>query len=600
MDKSRSGPYATREGMTDGISRARFDAFDPRRPGWTPRAFAEPLAMHAARRLDEVEPVLREAQRAADQGRWAVVALAYEAAPAFERALAPSRHRPAWPLALVSVFEAPRPPEIAADAGACRLDLEPAVTRERFVGAVRRVQDEIAAGHTYQVNLTFPLRGAWNGDAAALYRRLGVSQRAGYAALLECGPLAIVSASPELFVERSQRTVRTRPMKGTSPRGRWRGEDEVRAEALRHCEKARAENVMIVDLLRNDIGRLAQPGSVAATELFALERYPTLWQMTSTVEGTLLERGAGLVDLMRALFPSGSITGAPKIRTMSIIEELEQGPRGFYTGTVGYVAPGGDCVFNVAIRTIVCDAATGTATLGVGAGITADSDPGAEYDECLLKAAFVHAAGMPDFELLETMLLEDGRIWLLDRHLARLYDSASYLDFRLDPGAAAAALDAVAREHRHGRWRVRLLAGRDGAVRTECLPPGSRRPGVARIELAARPVSSGDVFLFHKTTHRAAYAAARAERPEADDVVLWNERGEITESTIANVVMDAGGELLTPARACGLLAGTLRAELLAAGSIREAVITMDQLRQARRLWLINSVQGWVEAGLIGN
>ena len=553
--------------------------------------------MHVARRIEDVVPALREAERAADQGRWAVVALAYEAAPAFEPALAPTRHGPTGPLALVSVFGEPRALEAAADAGVSRLDLEPAVGLDRFVEAVQRVQDQIAAGYTYQVNLTFPMRGTWSGDVAGLYQGLGASQQAGYGAFLECGPLSIVSLSPELFFERSGQAVRTRPMKGTSARGRWSEEDEALAAALRHSEKARAENVMIVDLLRNDIGRLAAPGSVTATELFALERYPTLWQMTSAIEGRLLDPRAGLIELMHALFPSGSITGAPKMSTMAVIDGLEAAPRGFYTGTVGYVAPGGGCVFSVAIRTIVCDAETRTAALGVGAGITADSDAAAEYEECLLKAAFVRTLERPAFELLETMRLEDGRIWLLDRHLDRLRGSASYFDFRLDPGAAAAALDAVARERPQGRWRVRLLAGRDGVVRTQCVPQAPGGDGIVRVELAAGPVNSQDVSLFHKTTRRDVYESARAGRPLAGDVVLWNERGEITESTTANVVVQADGELLTPARTCGLLAGTFRAELLATGTIREAVITTEQLRQARRFWLINSVQGWMEASL---
>jgi para-aminobenzoate synthetase/4-amino-4-deoxychorismate lyase len=492
---------------------------------------------------------------------------------------------------------------------------QPSMTRDGFAAATARIAEHIAAGDTYQVNYTFALHreGSGHVDPGELdpwLDALCAAQEAGYGARLDLGRHVVLSASPELFVERRGTRLRARPMKGTSPRGRWLEEDLARRDALVGSEKIRAENVMIVDLLRNDLGRVAETGSVQVPALFTPERYPTVWQLTSTIEASVdPDAGRGVVDLMRALFPCGSVTGAPKIRTMALIAELEIAPRGVYTGAIGLVQPGGDATFSVAIRTLVVERATGRATLGIGAGIVADSKADEEYDECLLKGAFAETspvAGAPavirvppaaqrEFELLETVRVEDGRWLHLPRHLDRLAASAHYFGFPWDRAAVDAAIAGNAAPPGVARGRVRLLA--NGRASVETLPLAPFGP-VRRVALARTPVDANDVFLCHKTTRREVYTRAQATRPDVDDVILWNTRGEVTESTIANVIVGIGGQRFTPPRTCGLLAGVGRGLLLESGAIRERVITVAELKAASRVWLVSALRGEVEARLV--
>jgi para-aminobenzoate synthetase / 4-amino-4-deoxychorismate lyase len=385
-------------------------------------------------------------------------------------------------------------------------------------------------------------------------------------------------------------------MKGTINRGRWSQEDIERSRQLAESPKDRAENVMIVDLLRNDLGKISVPGSVKVSKLFEVERYETLWQMTSTVESRL-RNDVGLADVMAALFPCGSITGAPKIRTMEIIRELEPFQRGIYTGTIGFIRPGGDCVFNVAIRTVVLDSDTGAATFGVGGGITIDSTAEREYDECLLKSSFLTAPS-PRFRLLESILLEGGEFFLLSRHLERLKASARYFNFHFPEEQILCQLQRAVATCSNERWKIRLLLSKAGEIEFEAIQLGSAGRIQPRVPLAAQPVESNDRFLFHKTTNRAIYDQALAGRPDCDEVILWNERGEVTESSVANVVVPVDGRLFTPPQQSGLLAGTFREELLADGTIRERVIRKEELQEASSFFLINSVRKWMPALLI--
>ncbi len=392
----------------------------------------------------------------------------------------------------------------------------------------------------------------------------------------------MLSLLPELFFERRGDRVITRPMKGTMPRGRWTEEDEALANQLRNSIKDKAENIMIVDLLRNDLGKVSVPGSVHVSSLFAAERYETVWQMTSTVEATL-RPGTSLVELMSALFPCGSVTGAPKIRTMQIIRELERFPRGVYTGAIGLLRPGGDCVFNVAIRTVVIDKQTGVATCGVGGGVTIDSTAAGEYEECLVKSRFLQMKPV-EFELFETMLVEDGEIFLFERHLERLKKSAAYFGFKFNKKDVFPLLPPI----RVKTAKLKLSLRKDGRVKIETFPT-TDNTDLQRFTFAPRPVDSSDRFLFHKTTRREFYS---------DDIIMWNERGEITESGIANVVVRIDGELVTPPVSCGLLPGTFRAHLLDRGEIKERVITIEELKNASEIYLINSVRKWMKAELV--
>ncbi len=364
------------------------------------------------------------------------------------------------------------------------------------------------------------------------------------------------------------------------------------AERLVRSEKERAENVMIVDMVRNDLGRVCLPGSVRVPDLFRAERYPTLWQLTSLVEGRTDEPTA---RVMAALFPAASITGAPKVRTMHLIDELEISPRRIYTGTVGVMLPGGRARFNVAIRTVLVDRTAGSAEYGVGGGIVWDSAPRAEYRETLLKARVLDAP-TPEFALLETMRWRrETGVLLLEEHLSRVAESAEYFGFDLDVEVVRAGIEAAVRKAAGVAGVLRLTVHAGGEVRLESRPlPAS---GPCRVALARTPVDSRDPFLFHKTTRREVYELARAEVSGVDDVLLVNEREEVTESTIANLVVELDGELLTPPLGSGLLPGTLRSALLREGRIREQVVSKTDLSRCTRLWLINSVRGWREASL---
>ena len=557
--------------------------------------------MHEAHTPEQVRQALEAAADAASRGCWSVVALSYEAAAAFDSALT-TRPATQFPLAWVGIYDRPDASPIAPapamfQAGEWRPQIVPA----DYHRAVERVRDYIAAGETYQTNLTFPLSCDFSGEARAWYRQLGMAQGAGYCCYLDLGRYRVLSLSPELFFERRGNRLITRPMKGTMRRGRWLEEDEERSRNLAASHKNRAENLMIVDLLRNDLGRISIPGTVQVSGLFEVEKYETLWQMTSTITAECRPETT-LPEIFRALFPGGSITGAPKIRTMQIISELESFPRQIYTGAIGFIRPGGDCVFNIAIRTILLDLRTGIATFGVGGGITYDSTPEDEYDECRLKASFLGRSRpefSPEFRLLETLLLDEGEYFLLDRHLARIGSSARYFGFSWDEDQVKTALDLTGAERGSGSWRVRLLTGRDGSleIETHRLPPDPPRP--RRVALSAQPIDLRDPFIYHKTTHRPAYEQARNDRPDCDDLIFWNERGEITESSLANVVLLKDGIGWTPPRDSGLLAGTFRNHLLESGEIRERAIHRDELRSADSIYLINSVRRWMPAVLIG-
>jgi len=567
--------------------------FDGLAPG--PLAFAEPRRVIAARSLAEVRPALRAVDAAAAAGSWAAGYVAYEAAPALDPALH-ARAPGAGPLVWFGVYSAPSseppPPRGDADLG----KLVPEVDRGAHAASVARIREAIARGDVYQVNHTFRLRGPFAGDPLALYRRLRAAQGGGLGALVHLGARAIVSASPELFLERRGDVVRARPMKGTARRGRFAEEDDRAAAALAASEKDRAENVMIVDLLRNDLGRVARTGTVRVASLFDVERYRTVLQLTSTVEARLRE-GTTLEDLFVAAFPCGSVTGAPKAAATRVIAAEERSPRGAYCGALGFVAPGGDAAFSVGIRTVELDLARGEAVAGVGGGVTWGSSAEGEHDEALAKAAFLEEPVAP-FELVETLRLEGGRYPLLPRHLARLAASARYFGFALDAAAAEAALAREAAAAPGEARRVRLLVSSGGAARAESAPLPAEPAEPLPVALAAGRVSRRERFLFHKTTRRDPYDRARHEHPEVFDVLLANEEDELTEFTIGNLVLDLAGERVTPARDCGLLAGVFREGLLASGEVRERPVRRAELARARRLWLVNAVRGWVPVRLV--
>lgn len=556
------------------------------RPKW----FANPIEMIIAAEAGEVVPALKKVQQWVDSGFYAAGYLSYEAAPAFDdHFLVHSDTK--MPLLTFGIFREPceNPPVHGPGINLQRLKWETFTEPAAYESNIAKVKEAIENGETYQLNYTVRMRTAFQADDLSLYHRLSENQP-GYNAYLNLGRFRVLSASPELFFRWDGSHITTRPMKGTAARGRWFEEDRTQASWLFNSEKNRAENVMIVDLLRSDLGSIAETDSVKVSGLFDVEQYPTVWQMTSTIEA-VTKPDTGLVDIFRALFPCGSVTGAPKVNTMKLIHGLEESPREVYCGAIGFIEPNGEAVFNVPIRTVVVDSEERNAEYGVGGGITWDSTPAGEYSEVLAKAE-VLTKTEPPFELLESVKLRDGKYELLERHLQRLAKSAEFFHYEIETENINQKLTAFAQGHPRGIFKVRLLMSRQGTITVQGLPikPLS---GVYPIVLAKSPVSKSNVFLYHKTTNREHYHFHRAENPEAFDVLLWNEEEELTEFTNGNLVMELNGELWTPPRESGLLNGTFRDELLSDGRLKERLLRKEELANGTRLWLINSVRGWV-------
>ncbi|MEO8562397.1 MAG: aminodeoxychorismate synthase component I [bacterium] len=561
------------------------------------RRFESPLHQLRADALAEVIPVLDEADRLARSGLWVVGFVSYDAAPAFDSAFHAARDA-TMPLACFAAFtghgvEAPTD-DVDAHVVGSVLTSESAVSDGDYDDGVQRVHEHIAAGDVYQVNLTVPFVGSSSLDPIDLYERLRCAQRGRYSAYLDFGDFQIMSASPELFFERHDTTLRTRPMKGTAVRGLDSARDLDARRTLIESEKDRAENVMIVDVARNDVGRIARTGTVRVTSLCDAERYPRVWQLTSTVEGQV-EPEIALSRVFSALFPPASITGAPKVRATRIIRALERTARGVYCGAIGLIRPGGDATFNVAIRTAWSRDDGRTVRLSAGGGVTIDSTPAGELAELRAKLeAFTVPAPRPS--LFETIRFEHGRPVRLERHLARLSASADYFDLPFDESRAREQLaraGLLACEWPAARCRLVLSPNGSLDALAEPFVDAPAHAPARMVALALEPVDTRDVRIYHKTTERAPYERALSAAGAAFDVLLWNESGEATELSRGNLVAAIAGERFTPPVSCGLLGGTLRAELLESRAIAERVLTLEALRGAERLWFINSLRGWV-------
>ena len=564
-------------------------------------AFGAPRERLRAMTPAEVPPLLARVDALARAGAWCVGYLRYEAAPAFDAAFethAPDD--PTRPLAAFAVHDAPLADAWPQADGSATVQWSGGPVRADFDAAIAAILRAIADGEVYQVNATAPFTGTLQGDALALFAALRRAQPNAYAAWLDLGTAdapddRILSVSPELFFDWRGDRLLARPMKGTAPRGATAAEDAAQAAHLREAAKERAENLMIVDLLRNDVSRIATPHSVRVPRLFHTEAWPTVWQMSSDVVATT-RAGATLADVFGALFPCGSITGAPKVQAMRLIRRLEPAPRGLYCGAIGVVQPGGAATFNVPIRTLVLREEGGATRVrcGIGSGITADATAAGEWAEWRHKRAFVERASQA-FELLETLRLEDGRFADVDDHLARMADAARHFAFAPPLEAARCALADLWRAHPSGTWRVRLLADRAGAVRAQAFALAPT-PAPVRVVLAGGPLAGSDgEFVRFKTTRRAHYDALAPTTPGVFDTLLWNERGELTEFTRGNVALRLGGRWLTPPLASGLLPGIARARLLREGRLEEAVLARADLARAEGVAFFNSLRGWIEA-----
>jgi len=567
---------------------APFVLLDDARPDGKARLFSAPSEIVETRDPEEVRDCLERLR-----GRGAAGFLAYEAGYVFEARLAPLRRAPAEaepPLLWFGLFgeEKSIDPEafLPDGAGAWSGRARPLISRSEYEAALAAAKAHIEAGDIYQANLTFPCEVPVAGHPLALYAALRRRARAGHGALVFTGAHWLLSLSPELFFTLKKGKATTRPMKGTAPRG-------ADVQAFREDPKQRAENLMIVDLLRNDLSRLAKPGSVKVPDLFAVETYPTILQMTSTVTAEL-EDGRGPIDLLEALYPCGSITGAPKIRAMEVIAGLEACPRGPYCGAIGRLAPDGEAAFNVAIRTLVLRAGgsgAAIARLGLGSGIVADSSAGDEWRECLAKGAFV-ASDRP-FDLIETMRFDphDG-VADLDRHLARMKGSAEALDFPFDRHVVRNELQAAT--FRAGPSVVRLVLSRSGAIAIEMRPLETEADQPVEVAIAERPVPRDDFRLRHKTSDRAFYDEARAAAG-AYEVLFRDADGFLTEGSFTSLFVEKGNMLVTPPLARGLLPGVLRARLIAEGKAKEGDLVEADL--ALPFFIGNAVRGLVRARL---
>lgn len=556
--------------------------------------FSNPIKVVQTYEPKEVLSCLVEVERLTQQGMYAAGFVTYEAASAFDPALSTHEDR-RLPLIWFGLYDGCQVVSLEeSDVNTFSLGpWTPTVSLDEYRRAIESIKDAIRRGDTYQVNYTLRMRSTLEGDPWQLFLTLHQAQRGKYSAYLNLGQYHICSASPELFVAMRNHKLTCKPMKGTVKRGLNFVEDSQAEQWLRTSEKNQAENVMIVDMIRNDMGRVAETGSVSVTDLFRIERYPTVLQMTSTVEA---EVSCSVSKIIQEMFPCASITGAPKVSTMSLIRELEAHPRGVYTGSIGYIAPHAEiCQFNVAIRSAVVDVINDTVEFGVGSGVVWDSDADDEYRECGTKSRILFDR-YPDFDIIETLLWTptDG-YFLLEQHLTRLRNSASYFQYPLSESQLRSGLAKQDPDPNGGRQKVRVTLSRSGVLSITCA--SCERLVGAKVALAQKPIVSSSPFLYHKTSYRHAYSQMleehRARQSDIVDLILWSGSNSVTESSIANVVVKREGEFVTPSLNRGLLPGVYRERLIQGGVLKECDVRVEELHTCDALYLINSVRGWM-------
>jgi len=564
------------------------------------RLYSDPVRVLSCVAPDQVAETLAQIDQALKDGFHVAGYLAYELGYLLEPKLAPLLDKGTdQPLIWMGIFNGPQRQSrdqieaLMRDwAKTPHTITKPTTTqsRETYLSTIHTIQEHIRAGDVYQINYTFKQNFEFSGSAKSLYAHLRQRQRASYGAFLATEDQHIVSLSPELFFESVGDVLRTRPMKGTAPRAARPSADTQLREWLNKDEKSRAENLMIVDLLRNDMARISEVGSVKVSDLFTVETYPTLHQMTSGIEAKLCP-DTSFGTVIRALFPCGSVTGAPKVKAMEIIHALEDGARGVYTGAIGYASATDGVRFNVAIRTLTLDN-QGHGEMGIGSGIVFDSKPMDEWAECHLKANFVTDAEQPPFELLETLKWSPAAGFeLLQLHLDRLQSACDYFCYPYDAAALKSALENAILDQTDAQ-RIRLTVDGQGTVLAQNYP----LPDLSTMTytIASQVVDTSSPFTYFKTTNRAFYDDARVSQ-EADEVLFLNAQGQLCEGSISNVFVEKNGSLLTPPISCGLLNGTLRQDLLDSGKACESILTAADLAAPNRVFFGNSVRGLVKA-----
>lgn len=553
--------------------------------------FCDPIKILATTKVSSIKKCLEEIESFIAQGFYAVGYLAYESAMGFNQANQTQSNPPQdtdLPLLLFGIYDkySSHPPKSIPHYQAEPLVLSCDTTIEEYNQKIDFIRSQIELGNTYQTNYTIQFKAPFDGNPIDYYYFLQKNNQADYCAYLEHDDYHILSISPELFFRIENKTITTKPMKGTVGRGLTTQQDNQQ-RLLLMSEKNLAENMMIVDLLRNDLSQISKPGTVVVPTLFSAEKYPTVWQLTSTIEGQLIE-DIHLFDIFRALFPCGSITGAPKVSTMQIIAQIENTARGVYCGTIGYIEPfGHKMVFNVPIRTLTINQQY--MHYGVGGGITWDSTSQDEYNEILIKSAILNRTiTIPEY-IIESLLLENGQFFLLDQHLTRLTDSASYFNFECNIRIIKLALMNLANTYSKNLYKIRILLRENGQFEINhdsIITPLQ----IAEIEFAPNCVNNQNLFLYHKTSIRHHFPALTP----AKEYINFNQHDEITEFVNGNIALLVDNQWVTPKITSGLLAGTMRQFYLESKQLVEKTLTKKDVLHAEKIAFINSVRKWVE------
>ncbi len=566
--------------------------------------FIKPVRIITTHRQSEIKKCFSLIEDALSKGFYAAGFLNYEASSAFESALPVTEGN--FPLIWFGIYKKAvimhgsglKAEQAGNELGACKIkNIKPSVTKKSYISNISKIKNYIKKGDTYQVNYTYKYNFDFSGSPCRLFFDLSKKQPVQYAAFLSFDNEKILSFSPELFISKKKNTLTVKPMKGTIARGKGFQDDLLKQKALKNSTKDRAENIMIVDMLRNDLGRISETGTVKTVRLFETEKYNTLYQMTSTIHSRLREKS--LYEIFKGIFPSGSVTGAPKINTMRIIKDLEKSARGIYTGAIGYISPKKDAVFNVAIRTLLLNESKKHGELGVGSGITIGSNPEKEYDECALKALFL-TQPQTNFQLLESLLYTNGKFFLLNLHLERLKNSADYFGYSyFKKNILRSFKKHCGRLHADKNYKIRLLLERSGDVKltSSALPVHNDAPG--KIAFSKIQTDSSDVFLYHKTTNRKLYDAEFEHYGKKGfcDVIFTNKNNEVTEGAISNIIIRKNSLYYTPPLSCGLLDGVYRRYLFehSAFPLREKVLYKKDIMKADKIYICNSVRGLTEA-----
>ena len=551
--------------------------------------FCDPIKIIKSSDHCSIKKDIEEIEAFIQQGYYACGYLAYESAMGFNESnktkILPTSNQ-GLPLLLFGIFEDYTTISNNEQYIPQSLKLSSDTNIDEYQQKISYIRAQIESGNTYQTNFTIQFNAPFNGNPKDYYHFLQKNNRANYCAYIEFEKYHILSISPELFFKLEDRTISTKPMKGTVTRGLNTKQDKQQIKLLM-SEKNLAENMMIVDLLRNDLSKISRPGSVTVPHLFTAEKYPTVWQLTSTIQGNLKEN-VNLYQIFQALFPCGSITGAPKSSTMQIISNIENSARGVYCGTIGYVEPSmKKAVFNIPIRTLTIH--NQQLNYGVGGGITWDSTADDEYNEILAKTAILNRTFSTPKYIIETLLLEDGKLVLLDMHLDRLLSSATYFDFACNVQAIKQKLTDLAKTYFSGKYKIRLLQPKNGQAEIS-IDLLTNPIVIDKLAWAATCVDKGNVFLYHKTTNRQHFPQLAA----GQEYINYNQYDEITEFVNGNIALLINDKWLTPAITSGLLAGTMRQHYLNSHQLIEKTIIKKDILQADKIAFINSVRGWVE------